>query len=369
MDSSQLVALTTDIVSIPSHEDETTAGNRIVEWLRTETTATVERDGIGNVFASRGSGDTALALVGHHDVVSPDRGQVDENGSYLVEERDGRIYGRGAADMKGALAAAMYAFRDAEVRADTELVFASFVGEEDGGRGAQYAIDEGFIPDRAIVTEGSTGYSGSGITDVAVAHKGRRAVTIDATGRSAHASEPETGENAIYRATDAISIVREMNAPTVTIAGTEAQGSVAVTEIEGGTDWNVIPSACTVTVDERTVPGKRASLDRVTSIDGVEWTIDQDLPPMICDDPAFRELVCDVADELQNSAPQEVVKPHATDAGWLAEAGTEAVVCGPAEPGEAHTAEESVSIDVLERCYKLYREVATRWNRGSEADK
>ncbi|MFC6728557.1 M20/M25/M40 family metallo-hydrolase, partial [Natronoarchaeum mannanilyticum] len=59
--------------------------------------------------------------------------------------------------------------------------------------------------------------------------------------------------------------------------------------------------------------------------------------------------------------PALVTKPHATDAGWLAQAGTTCVVCGPAEPGEAHTADESVSLDVLERCYELYRGVAELW--------
>jgi len=56
-----------------------------------------------------------------------------------------------------------------------------------------------------------------------------------------------------------------------------------------------------------------------------------------------------------------VVKPHATDAGWLADAGTTCVVCGPAEPGQAHTADESVSVPVLERCRDVYERVAASW--------
>lgn len=364
MDTPQLTALTVDLVSIASHDDETAVGDRIVEWLRSETTAVVERDEIGNVIARRGTGSDSLALVGHHDVVSPAERQLNDDRSYVVEEHDGRIHGRGSADMKGALAAAMYAFRDAEPAADTELVFASLVGEEEGGRGAQHAIDDGFVPDRAIVTEGSTGYSNPEVTDVAVAHKGRRAVTVSADGTSAHASEPDAGENAIYRACEAASVLREIEPPSVKIAGQNAQGSVVVTEIEGGSDWNVIPADCTVTVDERTVPGKRAPVERVTNIEGVEWTIDQDLPPMVCDTPEFRDLVLSVVDEVQAEQPQEIIKPHATDAGWLSEAGTEAVVCGPAEPGEAHTATESVSIAVLERCYRLYRDVATRFGQS-----
>jgi acetylornithine deacetylase len=367
--------LTRDLVTVPSHEDETAAGDAIEDWFRDETDADVTRDGVGNVIARKGEGAESLALVGHHDVVPPDERQVDD-GEYAVAERDGRIYGRGAADMKSAVAAAMCAFRDSEMRSTAgsqtgtvddppglELVFASFVGEEIGGEGARHAIDEGFAPDYAVVGEGSTGYSAPGVTDVAVAHKGRRGSTITATGTAAHASEPEAGENAVYRSCDAVDVVRDIDAPAVEIAGDHFEGSVVVTEINGGSAWNVVPESCEVTVDERTVPGERAPLERVEAVEGVEWTVDQDLPPMRCDDAAFADAALAAAREAQSGVPERVVKPHATDAGWLSQAGVECVVCGPAEPGEAHTRDESVSVEVLERCYRIYRRVAERGPR------
>jgi acetylornithine deacetylase len=352
--------LTRELVAVPSHDDETAAGDLIESWLREATDATVERDPAGNVLARRetesGTG-TSLALVGHHDVVEPDDRQR-EDGGYAIEERDGRLYARGSADMKGSLAAAMVAFRDAEP--ECELVFASFVGEEQGGIGAQAAIDDGFAPTCAVVTEGSTGYSAPGVTDVAVAHKGRRGSTIRAQGEAAHASEVGAGVNAIYCATDAVDAVRDLPVPTVDVLGHELSGSVAVTEIEGGSAWNVVPERCEATVDERTVPGERAPVERVEEIEGVALRIDQDLPPMACDDRAFAELVREAAAHVQAGEPEQVVKPHATDAGWLAAAGTTCVVCGAAEPGEAHTATESVAWEVLERCERLYRTVAER---------
>ncbi|MFC3958955.1 M20 family metallopeptidase [Halovivax cerinus] len=389
-----VATLARELVSIPSHDDETAAGDRIESWLRSETDASITRDDAGNVIARRGPGDgRTLALVGHHDVVPPDESQVataDANGrgaddrhvdghrtgEYVVEERDGRLYGRGTADMKGAVAAMLLAFRDATVVADgdrsngrDELVFASFVGEEIGGEGVRHAIDEGFAPDVAVVGEGSTNYSRPGVTDVAVAHKGRRASTITAHGEAAHASEPEAGTNAIYRASEAVDVVRELSAPEVTIAGESLSGSVVVTEIDGGSAWNVVPERCTITVDERTVPGERAPLDRVEAIDGVEWDVDQDLPPMACEDDEFADTVLDAARQVHEQRgepePVHVTKPHATDAGWLADrAGTECVIVGPAEPGEAHTADESVSIDVLERCRAVYRATAQAWLRS-----
>ncbi|EMA50715.1 M20 family metallopeptidase [Halococcus salifodinae] len=365
--------LTRDLVAIPSHDDETDAGDFIETWLREGTDADVTRDGVGNVIARRNTdadADESIALVGHHDVVPPDDSQT-ADGEYVVEERDGRLYGRGAADMKGAVAAAMCAFRDSEVLRtsdsrtqsdDTdptvELVFASFAGEEIGGEGARHAIDEGFAPDYAIIGEGTTGYSAPGTTDVAVAHKGRRASTITARGTAAHASEPEAGENAVYTACEAVETVRGIDAPSTDVFGERVRGSVVVTEIDGGSAWNVIPESCSITVDERTVPGERAPLAAVEDSERVEWTVDQDLPPMACDDEAFAEAVRAAAAEAQESEPELVTKPHATDAGWLAEAGVTCVICGPAEQGEAHTKDESVSLAVLDRCYETYREAA-----------
>jgi acetylornithine deacetylase len=82
---------------------------------------------------------------------------------------------------------------------------------------------------------------------------------------------------------------------------------------------------------------------------------------MACGDPDFADAVLEVARDAQDGDPEHVVKPHATDAGWLAAAGTDCVVVGAAEPGEAHTATESVSIDVLERCRRIYDGVVAEW--------
>jgi acetylornithine deacetylase len=145
------------------------------------------------------------------------------------------------------------------------------------------------------------------------------------------------------------------------VFGEHVQGSLVVTGIDGGSAWNVVPETCEVTIDERTVPDDRADLGSVESaVEGVEWVVEQDLPPMACSDDAFADRVLEVAREVQVEAeaePQHVLKPHATDAGWLAGTGTACVVCGASEPGEAHTETESVSVDVLERCYRIYRGV------------
>ena len=389
----ELADLTRELVSIPSHEDEAAAGAAIHDWLTAETDATVTTDPHGNVIARKtpdadrdaraddatvATDRPSLAFVGHHDVVPPDASQWDDD-RFAVERDDDRLHGRGTADMKGAVAAALLAFRDADrdqlATAGLDLLVVSYVGEERGGIGCRAAIDDGFVPDYAVVGEGSTGYSALGVTDVAIAHKGRRAVTVHADGEAAHASEPERGTNAVYRACDAVETLRSLDPPSGEVFGESVEGSLVVTRIGGGDAWNVIPESCEVTVDERTVPGDRANLDRVTA-SGVTVDVEQDLPPMACDDRAFAESVLAAARDAHErdesgTIPRHVVKPHATDAGWLAAAGTTTVVCGPAEPGEAHTDSESVSLPVLDRCARIYRTVLDHapFDRSSQSRK
>ncbi len=348
--------LTRELVRIPSHEDETEAGDFIEGWLCDETDATVERDEAGNVLAKRGGAN--VALVGHHDTVPPAEGQT-EDGIPVCENRDGRLYGRGTADMKGAVAAAMIAFRDAT---SDGTAFASFVGEEIGGVGAKHATGDGFVPDRAVVIEGSTGYSAPGAVDVAVAHRGRRELHVVAHGEARHAGEADGTSNAVYGALDEINRMRRYESAEVEVGtglgdgSLEVEGSLTVTRIEGeGEATNVVPSRCEFVVDERTVPGAPAY-----DLGGVEAeaTVADEMPPMECDDPKFARAVRESARGY--NASEFVTKPHATDAGHLAAAGSSCVVCGPAERGEAHTDDESVSVELLGHAEGVYRRILER---------
>jgi acetylornithine deacetylase len=343
--------LTRELVRLPSWEDETLAGDYIEDWLREETDATVERDEAGNVLAWHGKAEERVALVGHHDTVPPADAQV-EDGVPTVEKSDGRLYGRGTADMKGAVAAAMLAFRDASCE---DTAFASFVGEERGGVGAKHATRNGFVPDRAVVGEGSSGYSSPGTLDVATAHRGRREVRVVAEGEATHSVDSTDDSNPIYASVDVINRIRQYETPTVDVEGGRLEGSLTVTHIEGrGEATNVVPSRCEFVVDERTVPG----VSPYGFCEDVKTKVLDEMPPMECDDTDFARLVRDATREDGES--ELVVKPHATDAGWLGSAGVSCVVCGPAERGEAHTDDESVSVDVLLLSERAYRRVLER---------
>ncbi len=354
----EVSSLTRGLTGIPSHEDNSSVVDFLEDWLERNTDSDIEIDEKGNVFATKGGGDGSLGLVGHHDVVPPEPSQVNDDGEYIVDVRDGRLYGRGSADMKGALASALLAFRDSDP--GCEVVFASFMGEERGGIGARYAIDQGFAVDSAVVIEGSNGYSGNGVVDVAVAHMGRRELEIEFRGKSSHASEVEKGVNAIYRAIDGVEWIRDLELASAVISGVDVEGSVVVTMIEGGDAANMIPGSCGLVVDERYPPGEKVDF---SGLDGGDFSIDvvSEVPAMECMDKDFIDTAFGVVDDVQMGFPERVVKPHTTDAGWLSEAGMDCVVIGPSEKGEAHTAVESVSIDSLVTCYEIYREIANRY--------
>jgi acetylornithine deacetylase len=254
--------------------------------------------------------------------------------------------------MKGALAAAMIAFRDADT---PNTAFASFVGEERGGIGAKHATTNGFVPDRAVVIEGSSGYSSPGSLDVATAHRGRRELRVVAHGEAKHAGEGDDSSNAVYAAVDVINRIRQYESPTTEVEGGTLEGSLTVTGIEGaGEATNVVPSRCEFVVDERTVPG----VSPYNFESDVKSEVADEMPPMECDDIGFARKVRDAA--CEDTASELVVKPHATDAGWLAEAGSSCVICGPAEQGEAHTDNESVSVEALELTEGTYRRLLER---------
>lgn len=342
--------LAKELITIPSHESEEEVGNLIEKWLREETDAEVLRDEMGNIIARRGSGDE-LAFIGHHDVVPPIFDQM-EGDRCKVFEKGGRLYGRGSADMKGALASMMYSFRDAEPK--MELVFASFVGEEIGGKGAQYAISKGFNPKFVVVGEGSTGYSNEGVIDIVIAHRGRRESQITVLGEAAHASQTNEGRNAIYLAADVIQEILKMPTKEITIEGAGMKESVVVTGIEGGTAANINPGKCTLIIDERTIPGESGKIRRGENF---KWDIRQEIPAFKCQDMSFAHRAQEIANEVTNGS-ELIAKPHTTDAGWFSEKGCIGIVCGPAELGQAHTSGESVNIKALEDCSKIYRRMS-----------
>lgn len=344
LNSGKIIQKTKDLVEVPSWEDEKKAAKYVKDLVSGEI------DEVGNVFASKGSGKPEIALVSHLDTVPP------SSGENKVYSKDGRIYGRGSADMKGPLISMAMAFNDVEPQRG-KITFASMVGEETDARGIRHAISKGFIPDYAIIGEGTASYSEKGNIDVCIGHRGRKVLKILTKGRSSHASQPHLGENAIYNMAEIIKNIESMDLPTTKLMDKKMSGNLCVTRIKSEGPTNVVPNKCEATVDMRTVPKSEFEFD----VEG-EVKLLRDFPAMITESEDMIEKAENAIKSETGYKPNKIIKPQATDAGFLSKEGTETIILGPGEPGEPHSNNESVDIDLLEDAYRVYKNILKNFN-------
>ncbi|MBS7635494.1 M20 family metallopeptidase [Candidatus Bathyarchaeota archaeon] len=234
------------------------------------------RPSVGVVY--KGSeGKPRLILNGHIDVVP--EGDL-SNWSVTPYEgivKEGRIYGRGACDMKGGIAAAMIAAKvikesGVELRGDLVLQFA--MGEETGEAGTKSLLEEDFVGDWGIVLEPTD-------LKVMTAEKGLAWYHINIKGKPTHASRPELGINAIYKALKLISAIREYNDEIgKRIHPLCGKDICTVTMIRAGTKENVIPESCWLSIDRRIIPGEK--------IEQVDKEIEEIIRRISSEDPEFR---------------------------------------------------------------------------------
>lgn len=211
-------------------------------------------DGVGNVLGTMGNGPGLVILSAHLDtagVADPAAWSQDPYGGALVE---GRIYGRGAGDNKGPLAAMVYAgvlARELGLPPDLRLMVAGTVLEEDcDGYGMQYLVEHLDTPPLVVMvakpTEGR----------VHRGHRGRMEIRIDIEGKSCHASTPHLGENALYLAAPILSALEQLNVSLKEDAFL-GKATLAATRISVKPDsFNSVPGECTICVDRRLTFGE-----------------------------------------------------------------------------------------------------------------
>ena len=220
-------------------------------------------------------------------------------------------------------------------------------------------------PDAAIVAE-PTGL------DVVVAHKGMVRWRCHTLGRAAHSSQPEAGENAIYRMARLLTVL-ERYARTVvgqTSAGRQDLGpaTLSVGTIQGGTSVNTVPDRCTIEIDRRLLPGEQAEearrqvIDYVAAATEVDFPIEHDPPfaqgPALSDDAngELAERLATAAAEVTGGCRQRGVR-YGTNAALFAAAGVPSVVFGPGGIEQAHTQDEWISLDQVRLAAEIYYRV------------
>uniref|UniRef100_A0AAU2A281 Probable succinyl-diaminopimelate desuccinylase n=1 Tax=Streptomyces sp. NBC_00093 TaxID=2975649 RepID=A0AAU2A281_9ACTN len=372
--TTEVEGLLRDLVRIPSVNPrggpgdggETAVAEYVRDWLRRRGVRAELYEvlpGRHNVVAVvPGRSAETVLLESHLDTVETDGMTVDP---YAGEIRDGRLYGRGACDAKGPLAAFMLAV--AELAAGEPpprtVVLAGVCDEEHAYRGVLHLLDT--LADRSVV--GAIVGEPTGLVP-AVAHKGVVRYTIRTRGRAGHSSRPEEAVNAITLMAPVIAHLAA-HAPTTPPHPLLGPATRTVTRIRGGTGPNTIPGVCEADIDRRTLPGE--DLDTVWQADRTELAaLGAEVDPPFTVDPALEtasdaDIVTALREALrEHGHPYEVQgMPFGTDASKLAGAGIPSVVFGPGRVEDAHAAEESVEVKEVELVTRVV--IATLKGRGA----
>ena len=314
-------------------------------------TVTHGRPNVVGVLDGRGKGRT-LMFCGHTDTV----GVTGMSDPFTPIERDGRIYGRGAQDMKGGVAAmiaAAMAIAERGSLASGRIVVACVVDEEHSSIGAD-ALVKSWRADAAIVTEPTD-------LEIAVGHKGFAWVDITVEGKAAHGSRPADGQDAILRLGRVLSKLESLDRslqaqPPHPLVGT---GSLHASIVEGGHELSSYPDRAVLQMERRLLPGEAesAALDEVQAIlhelSHVDPTFRSSARTMfsrpayeILPDHELPHLLAQALSSL-GGTPRRTGASFWTDAAVLGHAGIPSILFGPGGAG-LHSIEEYVNTaDVL----------------------
>ena len=353
----------------PTHDAESPGESAVVDWLegwgRTHTLQTLRepalpgRDNIS--FTIKNGNGPHLLLNGHTDTVSV-AGMCIE--PFSGEVREGRLWGRGATDMKGPLACMLAALLELRARKDWRgtVTVGCVVDEETEFQGIVHLIKNHEPWDFAVVGEPTN-------LRVVRGCKGCLRTVVHVQGRAAHSSDPQQGRNAIVGMAPVLEAVQaffDNEIARFTREGfSPCTGSVGL--IEGGTAVNIVPDTCAATFDIRTVPGQDTAAtlaalenfvrERVGERDGYELIFD----PPYHDSPNFEtpaghplvQTACELCDQ-----PEADTVAFGCDGSKLAAVGIPTIILGPGSIEQAHTKDEFIALTDLESGTEAYVNLA-----------
>jgi acetylornithine deacetylase len=321
-----------------------------------------------------------IALSGHVDTVPVD-GQDWSSNPFMLREADGKLYGRGACDMKGFVASCLSAVPDlVAMRLNRPIHLFITFDEETTMEGARLLVRDiaasGLRPALCIVGEPS-------LMKPILAHKGRLAVKVTVRGHTGHSSEPHRGVNAVHAAAEAIAWIvaegRRLKAEGPFEDGFDPRHStVHVGTISGGTILNIIPERAEFVLECRGVPGHdpyevfarlKAHITQAIEPDmhavdpqtGFTYEIIGDIPGMGL--PEGHELATLVKHLTQSNSTGKV--SYGTEGGIYEEADIPCIVCGPGAIQQAHKADEWIEQSQLDSCDVFIRALAAQLTDNS----
>jgi succinyl-diaminopimelate desuccinylase len=293
-----------------------------------------------------------IVLAPHTDTVGGEA-----PGLYEPREKGDRIYGRGACDTKGSLAAmlaALVALAQVPGRPrQTEIVLAALIDEENGQHGSRALAASGLRADLALVGEPTQ-------LGVVTAHKGDVWLELETRGKAAHGSRPELGRNAVHAMAQVVDLLETRYARQLRRRQHPLLGrpTINVGTICGGSQPNIVPDRCSIRIDRRTLPGEsessvRREIGSLLADHGLEARLSSlrkaPCPPMETDLtlPLVHAFLQTVGQR------QSLGVDYFCDAAVLSAAGVPSLVFGPGDIAQAHTLNEWVSVRQLERATAL----------------
>jgi acetylornithine deacetylase/succinyl-diaminopimelate desuccinylase-like protein len=318
-----------------------------------------------------GKPETTLLFEAHMDTVS--LGSMED--PLVPGYADDRLYGRGACDTKGSLAAMIYAMEECAGNTDllsSDLVLCASVDEEHAYHGILAFLDSDVPVAGAVVGE-PTGLR------IVVAHKGCARFAVKTRGKAAHSSVPYEGDSAIYGMTKILRIIEEVIEPKLSESAHPLCGAptIVVGKIRGGTQINIVPEECVIKVDRRIIPGEMASevigdfgsvLSECLKDEGVNFTVKELLLDWPLDtDPESAIVRCAQGAALELGMDDSVCGvPYGSDASKLQQLkGVPSIVLGPGSIAQAHSPEEWVPVREVERAAEFYVTLARGFGPGA----
>ena len=375
--SDEVLRLTQDLISIESHHEtpgrEAAVGRFLVDWFGkhgVDADLFPVEDDRANVIATlpgRGSTDRpSLMLCGHLDTVPPG----DMPDAFRPTVVDDMLWGRGACDMKGAVAAmavTLVRLKERAVPLRGDLVFAGTVDEETGALGVKTLLEQGIQVGSAVIGEPTS-------LRIAVAHKGACFVRVELSGRGAHGSCPEQGISAVSAGCELVRVLEgtfrtRLDARTYPLLG---RSTVNVGRLCGGTQPNIGAERCEVHIDRRTLPSESQPLREIEEI--VADVCTRHGVTAIVEEMPLTAVVPHVALGTSPSAPvaqaairaaealgldkEPIGLTYWTDGGHLGASGVDTLVIGPGDIRYAHGPTEHVPVAELDQAAALYERIA-----------
>ena len=322
-------------------------------------------DGRASLVARRGNAAAGKPLVftGHIDVV-PLGTRAWKAPPFAGEIRDGRVYGRGASDMKGGVAAFVAAALEQAHKVDDrmEVVLLITAGEETGCDGAE-----------SIVAAGLHGTAGGLVVCEPtgnvpfVGHKGVLWLKAVLQGITAHGSMPDKGDNAVYKAARAVSRLEKFpfGGPAHAALGSP---TLNVGSLHGGLNINSVPDRAEIQIDIRTVPGfEHAALrERICAHmqEPAEVETLIDLPAIwTAPENPWVGRVGELVSKVTGEPAAVRTATYFSDASIFVPAmgGVPTIILGPGEPAQAHQTDEWCSVERIRQAHDIYRFLIADW--------